>query len=432
LRCRVRKIIGLPTLLVLMLVSVVGAAEPVQLQQLLVEADNKPSLKAAYEQIAVAESKVAQVNSLPDPVLSFALSSYPLDSLRTDQTPMTGNEIRIAQMVPFPGKLDAKGKLAAKKSRWFAAAYQDARLQVRQQVKDAWFRLLFQRLAIELTNRNLKILDDFIKLTETRYEVGKGLQQNVLKAHLQRSKQLDKLLALQQQEAATLAELNSLAGRETATALETPDQLIPATEVFELAALQQDAEQNRPMFGAFAALIDQYQAQRTLAKLDYRPDFTVWAGYRWRDDALADGGPDFVSAGVSFNLPVRRASRAAAVAEADSALRMAYHQRNDFYDQVRLNIHRSLTAFEQAGELAKLYQSGIIPQANQTFQATLSAYQVDKVDFLDLLDSLMDLYQYEIDYIKAVSEQRRSLARLKAAAGLELERLSHQPDSIEG
>lgn len=408
------------------------AADSRHLEQLLIEADTNPSLRAAFEQISVSQSRIDQVNSLPDPVLSFVLSSYPVDELKTDQTPMTGNEVRLAQMFPFPGKLDAKGKVAAQQSRWFASAYQDARLQVRQQVKDAWYRLLFQRQAIELTNRNLQILGDFIKLTETRYEVGKGLQQNVLKAHLQRSKQLDQLLALQQQEEATRAELNSLAGRDSAQVLQTDSQLSAFSKDFELQLLLQQAEQQRPLFNAYAALIDQYRAQRQLARLDYRPDFTLWAAYRWRDDGLADGGTDFVSAGLSFNLPVRKARRAAAVAEADSALRLAVAKRDDFRNQVNLSIHRALTRFEQAGKLAELYRGGIIPQANQTFQATLSAYQVDKVDFLDLLDSLMTLYRYEIDYIKALSEQQRSLAQLEAVAGLEVGLLPAPTTPSEG
>ncbi|MDX2495253.1 MAG: TolC family protein [Desulfuromusa sp.] len=400
-------------------------AQPVQLTEMLKEADTKnPSLRVAQERIELTFSQIKQETSLQDPIVSVSLLNYPIDSFKTNQIPMTGNEIRLAQKFPFPGKLDVKGKIAAKKSLWFSSAYQDARLQIRRQVKDAWYRLLFQRQAIQLTNRNLKIFDDFIKLTESRYEVGKGLQQNVLKAHLQRSQQLDKLLVLQQQEEATSAELNSLVGRDTGQPLEIDSQLQSVSKNFNLQELQEQATQNRPMFKAYAALIGQYKGQRKLAQLDYRPDFTLWAGYRWRDNALADAGTDFVSAGVSFNLPVRKQRRVAAVTEADSALRLAFQQRNNFHNQINLEIHQSLASFEQAEKLVELYQGGIIPQANQTFQATLSAYQVDKVDFLDLLDSLMTLYRYEIDFIKVLSDQQRSIARLEAAAGLEVEQLS--------
>ena len=402
--------------------SASGAPSP-QLERLLDEADRNPSLQAAYEQIEVAESKIDQVESLPDPVVSFALSSYPVDGLESDRVAMTGNEIKLAQMFPFPGKLDTQGQIAANKSRWFSAVYQDARLQLRSTVKDAWFRLLFQRQAIELTERNLQLIDDFIKLTETRYEVGQGLQQNILKAQLQRSKQQEQLLFLLQQEEATQAELNSLAGRDTAQKVETDEQLKSVTRSFDLASLQLNAEHNRPLFHAFSALINQYKEQRKLAKLDDRPDFTLWASYRFRDNALPDGGTDFISAGVSLNLPIQKKRRAAAVAEADSSLRLAYQKRDDFLNRTKLTIHQELTRFEQARDLAELYQSGIIPQASQTFKATLSAYQVDKVDFLDLLDSLMTLYRYQIDHIKAISTQHRSQALVEAAAGLEINQL---------
>ena len=410
-----------------------SAAQTIQLSDLLRDADiSNPSLQVSFEQIAVAKSKIDQVTSLPDPILSISLLNYPIDEFKTNRTPMTGNEIRLAQKFPFPGKLDTKGKIAAQKSRWFASAHQDARLQIRQQIKDAWYQLLFQRQAIELTNRNLKILDDFVRLTETRYEVGKGLQQNVLKAHLQLSKQLEMLLGLQQKEAATQAILNSLAGHNTDEELAIDATLEATTTSFNLRDLQQSAEQNRPMFASFGALIEQYTAQRKLARLDYKPDFTLWAGYRWRDDALADGGTDFISTGISFNLPLRKARRSAAVVEADSALRLAHQKRNDFRNKTYLMIHRSLTRFEQASKLVELYREGIIPQATQTFQATMSAYQVDKVDFLSLLDAAMSLYRYEIDYARTLRDQQRSQAQIEAAAGLDVGQLEPLPKSVKG
>ena len=409
------------------------AAQTTQLSDLLRDADSRnPSLQVSFEQIGVAESKIDQATSLPDPILSISLLNYPTDNFKTNQTPMTGNELRLAQKFPFPGKLDTRGKIAAQRSRWFASAYQDARLQVRQQVKDAWYQLLFLRQAIELTNRNLKILDDFVRLTETRYEVGKGLQQDVLKAHLQLSKQLEMLFELQQKETATQATLNSLAGRNTDATLTIAETLKATVTTFNLHDLQQAAEQNRPMFTSFEALIEQYTAQRKLARLDYKSDFTIWAGYRWRDNSLVDGGTDFVSTGISFNLPVRRSRRAAAVAEANSALRLAHQKRNDFRNKVQLMIHQSLSRFEQAGRLAELYRGGIIPQATQTFQATMSAYQVDKVDFLSLLDAAMSLYRYEIDYARTLSDQQRSQAQIEAVAGLDIDQLEPPQKPLKG
>lgn len=401
------------------------------LQQLLLEADQNPALQSAFAQIAVAESRIKQQNSLPDPVLSLSLQSYPLDSFSTNQSPMTGNEVRLAQKFPFPGKLKTKEKIAIEKQRWYSAAYQDARLQLRGQVKDAWFRLLYLRQAVELTDRNLQLLDDFTRLTETRYAVGKGLQQAVLKAQLQYSKQLREKIDLQQNMEMTVAELNSLVGRNTDEKLETEVTLVAHKGTYQLATLRQQVEQNRPIFEAYASLIDQYKAQSQLAKLDYKPDFTLWSSYRWRDDSLADSGTDFVSVGISFNLPLRKESRSAAVAEAESSVRLAYQQANDFRNQVDLSLQQTFIRYQQAGELIELYSGGIIPQANQTFQATLSAYQVDQVGFLELLDSLMSLYRYQIEYVKAMSDQQRSFSQIEAAVGLNIDQQPEQQDTTK-
>ncbi len=320
--------------------------------------------------------------------------------------------------------------MAREKTRWYQKAFEDSRLRLRRQVKDAWYRLLYHRQAIELTKQNIALLDDFIRLTETRYKVGKGLQQNVLKAQLERSKLLDSLLTLEQQEETTLAELNRLVGRETFSPLaQQPIPELSRTE-YTLTELQAQAQQKRPLYDAYRSLIAKFEAQSRLAAIDYKPDFNLWAGYRLRDDDLADGGSDFFSTGITINLPVRLSRRRAAVAEADSGERMAHKRYNDFRLQVDLSIHQALARMRESAKLTDLYKTGIIPQADQTFQSTLAAYQVNKIDFLDLLDSLLTLYRYEIDYYRALTDHERSLAQLIFAAGLEAEVLkpvSSQP-----
>lgn len=411
--------------------TVAGAAvEPPLLEQLLEEADrNNPELLAARDRAEMVSFTIDQANSLDDPMLGVGLVNIPIDELNTDSTPMSGSTLTLSQKFPFPGKLAAQGEMAAQRTRWYQQAYQDARLKLRQQVKDAWYRLLYQRQAIELTNQNIDILDDFIRLTETRYQVGRGLQQNVLKAQVERSELYDSLLDLKQKEEAVLAELNRLVGWKTYRPLGL--QPLPELEdekiSLSLEELQAQAQQRRPLFDAYLSLIDQFKAQRVLAKLNYKPDFNVWGGYRWRDDDLADGGSDFISTGLTINLPVYKRRLDAAVAEADSGLRMAHQRYHDFRLQVELDIHRALTWMQESMAQTELYKTGIIPQADQTFKSTLAAYQVDEVDILDLLDSLMTLYRYEIDYYRALTDHKRSIAMLVYAAGLENDMLQDTP-----
>ncbi len=407
----------------LILASPAFAERPVDslpLANLLREAvQNNPALLAAHDQIEVSAARIDQVSALPDPQLSISLLNYPVDSLSSSKTPMTGNDLKLSQKFPFPGKLSTKKELARQQELWAQAKYADLTLQVRQQVRDNWYKLSFQQHAIELTQTHVGLMDDLSRLVETRYQVGKGMQQNVLRAQVARSRLFDRLLRLQKEAEISQARINSLLGRATDMTLVDIPEPNETSYAPTLASLQQQARENRPMFKAFDALIGQNEQKTRLAELDYRPDFNVWAGYRFRNDDLADGGTDFVSGGISINLPFPVAKRKAAVREADAGLRMAKQQRNEFSRQVDLELHSSLTEFQQAQKLGNLYGNGIIPQAEQAYKATLAAYQVDKVDFLALHDSLMTLYQYRVDFARALSDVQRSLARLWAITGLD-------------
>ena len=333
---------------------------------------------------------------------------------------MTGNELRLAQMFPFPGKLEGRTDLAREQARWFEAVYQDQHFQVARKVKDAWYRLYFNQQAIAVTERNLAVIDDIIRLTEVRYETGSGLQQDVLKAQVQRSRTMERLMSLRQQGAVVRSELDRLLNRPPGGTYDVPGALELVTAGHSLEAFKNAAAEKRPMNSAYQSLINRYRQQNRLAELDDYPDMTVFASWRFRDDALPDGGTDFISAGVSVNLPVYRDKRRAAKAEALAAVRMAERQSEDFHNSVVQSIQNAYARMEETHQQAELYEKGIIPQTSQGFQAALGSYQVGKLEFISLLDALMTTYQAEMEYYRVSSEYMRSLAWLEAESTLPL------------
>jgi outer membrane protein, heavy metal efflux system len=381
---------------------------------------NNPDLLAGRERWEMFGHKVAPAQALDDPTLGLALSNYPSDSFKADQTPMTGNELQLAQKFPFPGKLAAKGEVAQQQARWYQAVYEDSRLQLANKVKEVFYRLYFLDRALAVTEENLQLLDSFVSLTTTRYEVGRGLQQDVLKAQVEQSKLMDKQLELRQQRQSAQAELNRLLARPATTPLDLRGELDLIPVAADLEQLKVTARQHRPLFAAYEAQIRNFSSQRELARLDYYPNFNLWASYRFRDDGLPDGGTNFVSAGVSLNLPLWQEKRSEAVADADAGIRMARRQSEDFANMVDFTLEDSLARLQRNTNQVELYRTGIIPQAQQSFDASLTAYQVGKVELLSLLDSLMTLYRYQIDEQRALTDALRDAARLEAASGVSL------------
>jgi len=390
-----------------------------QLEQLIEEArQNNPDLQAARSRSEMAAHQVAPARTLDDPVLGVGFSSYPVDSLKADQTPMTGNEIKLSQNFPFPGKLAAKGEMAEQQAAWERAVADDTGLQLTRKVKESFYRLYYLDQALAVTNENLTILANFVSLAKTRYEVGTGLQQDLLKAQLAQSKQLSRQLLLRQQRISALAELNRLLGRPSATPLTIDGSPTLDPPAYDADQLKANARDQRPMFASYLALVKRYEQQRKLAKLDSLPNFNLWASYRFRDDNLPDGGTDFVSAGFGMTLPLWREKRVEEVAAADSGIVMARQKLTEFANQVDADIDDTYAQLQRNRDQAELYSTGIIPQAQQTFDASLAAYQVGKVEFLSLLDSLMNLYNDRLDYQRALADYQRNLAQLEGTSGV--------------
>ncbi len=95
------------------------------------------------------------------------------------------------------------------------------------------------------------------------------------------------------------------------------------------------------------------------------------------------------------------------------------HSLRDEWGVVRSEISSASTDYLEAKELFALFERGIIPQARQTVASMLAGYQVNQVDFLNLVGSQVTLLNYEVQYWKALTEANQALARLDAAVGEE-------------
>jgi outer membrane protein TolC len=169
-------------------------------------------------------------------------------------------------------------------------------------------------------------------------------------------------------------------------------------------------------------MVEAARTRHDLARKEYKPDMNLGVAYGFRDGTNANGieRPDFATVRLSFNLPIYPgvkqdkavAQRAHEINESDLALQEARQQ-------VMAEIGEAYANYRQARSQAELFKTGIIPQASQTVASMLSAYQVNKVDFLNLVRSQLTLYDYEIQYWQALSLANRALATLTAAVGKE-------------
>ncbi len=121
-----------------------------------------------------------------------------------------------------------------------------------------------------------------------------------------------------------------------------------------------------------------------------------------------------------MNVPIFAATKQRkAVNQRSSELMQQRYALQDQWNKVRAEISTAYSDFHQAKNQVVLFKSGIIPQAQQTVASMLAGYQVNKVDFLNLVRSQITLYNYETQYWKALTEANQALAQLTAVVGKE-------------
>jgi len=412
--------------IVLLLASNIAHAEVLTLQQAEQFAlQNNPALAATGKQAEAMAAMPSQVGSLPDPKVSMKALNLPMDSFSTRQENMTQMQWGFSQALPFPGKLALKSDVAEYMA---AAALQNQaefRLLLLRNTRVHWWNLAYLDQALSIIRSNQDLLRNLVRIAETKYKTGKGLQQDVLLAQLELSKLLERELSLKGVRARESATLGVLLGSPSNTHIELPPQLTAHinTQPMDVAALKREARSARPMLLGMNDKVMAAGSRVALAKKGYYPDFNIGAAYGFRQGVNPmnkQPRADLASVMLSMSIPLYSGSKQGkAVDQRMAEKAKAQFSWQDAANQVDADIDAAASDLRIARDQVALFEHGILPQARQTTASMLAGYQVNKVDFLNLVRAQLSQFNTDIRYWKQVSITHQAEARLAAAAGKE-------------
>jgi outer membrane protein TolC len=397
-----------------------AAPGPVSLQALVAEAlEQNPEIKAMRRGFDMMRARVPQAKALPEPMLSYGYAGNaafvpPFDIQKGD--PASARILSLTQEVPYPGKLTIKGKMAnvEAEAEWWN--YEQVRLNVVAEVKDAYYDLFYLHKAIETVTKNRELVEKFARIAEAGYSVGKGVQQDVLKAQVEISKLTDQLTVLEQRKQTAEARINSLLYREPETPVGRPEEIRPREFTHSLAELNEAALTNYPALKAQRRKIDREHYGVELARKDFYPDFTVGLTYFNRP-----GMPEMYGVNVGVKIPLYFwQKQRPAVTEATASARAERERLENATSLLFFRVKDRYLAVTTAQRLLKLYGTTIIPQSSLSLESAIAGYEVGKVDFLTLLDNLVTLLNYELGYYEQLSNQEKAIAALEPFVGVNL------------
>lgn len=383
--------------------------------------EGNPSLaqiKARAEAMAAIPS---QEGSLPDPTLSFGALWLPVASgLSLNKDDFTMMEVGISQTIPFPGKLALREKAATFEAEAAANTVEEARLQLARDVNIRWWQLMSVHRSLLIIADTERLLQQLVEIADTKYRVGEGLQQDVLSARLE----LAKLAQLRAQHIglhrAEIARLNALLNRPADSPVRLPDAVdTHLPDIHSDTDLQEQGEQSRPLLAQRKNAIDAAQSRLELAEKDFYPDFTLGTAYAFRQNTpTGQSRSDFVSFQLSMTLPIYTGRKQAkAVDQRHSELLKERYALDEAERKIQSEISSSLAIYRGNREQFGLFDNGILALAQQTVAASLTAYQVGKADFLNVIRAANAWFVYRIQYWQTLAEAHQALAQLAAAVG---------------
>lgn len=406
-----------------------------------------PDIEASQKKRDALWERPPQAKAWDDPRLEFGVRNVPADDADFTKIDMTMKEVALSQAIPMPGITSLREKIAIQEAKSADRMHDYTRLQITREVKKAYFELYLVNRHIGTAEKNKGLLRQFVEITQAKYAVGKGMQQDVLKAQVELSEFIERLIKFKQEKATIIAELNRLLARDDSAPLLGQPVLQQHRISQSETELAEAAKAGNPGLLSLQEIIARNEADYKLAKKSYVPEITVAGAYGQRENGHrskaspaivtnTDGTSNLVavqqldqdtkrsdifSVAVGINVPIWfHSKQSKKVAETFHMIEQSKAEYRALANEIHYKIRDLMAKQVRETELIELYEHGIIPQATQSLNSAIAGYQVGSVDFLTLLDSQITLCNAELQVSTAQAQYQMNLADIETIVGKKL------------
>ena len=283
-------------------------------------------------------------------------------------------------------------------------------------MEHAFYRLYVVDRSIELTAAHRRSLENIEQVLASQYRVGRAEQQDLLRIQTEIAKLHDDESRLARRRSTTAAWLNQLIDYPPNRDVAETTPLSPRTINADVDRLMALAAEHNPQLAALVHQAERNQAEIELARLARWPDAAV--GFEWtytepRDPFIppinpetgaqppysskSDQGDDnWGDHSAVQPADLGLTGLEAAEREARLKLERTEHDRQSAANRIAFEVYDAWTRVQSRQETAALLASTIIPQARQTYEVSLTAYQAGKADFLAVIDNWRRLLDFEL------------------------------------
>ncbi|PCJ81216.1 MAG: transporter [Bacteroidetes bacterium] len=392
-----------------LLVSTFSQAQT--LDEFILEAsENNPSLLSKYALFEASLQRVAQANSLPDPILSFG---YFISPVETKLGPQKA-KLSLSQMFPWFGVLSLKEDIATQEAQAKYHQFLDAQLALTYKVKSAWYPIRETQDVILIQMEYLELLETLKELSTISFKNGKSEMVDVVRVNILISETKTQIELLKSLIIPLKSSLANLLGRSSGEDIVVSETQYSVTDELELRYSKTEVL-SHPSLMVYEYMYASSTSKIDLAQKLTKPSIGIGVDYVFVNEitelSIPDNGRDVFMPMLSMNVPIFRKSYRAAQQESvflSNSIELASDSKKNellsSYDMAHYKLLKSK-------DLLSLY-SEQIDSSNRAFTLLLASYSNDYSGFEEVLRMKQDLLRFEIAQKQASTEFFIALAQL--------------------
>lgn len=365
------------------------------------------SLEAIQKRLSAVDNEYEVSRNFADPELSLSLSDIQLnDASNRSIEPMQYTAINLKQKIPYFGKRDAASKKVDAKKQKILSTLEDAKVQLVKSIK-------LTAYSIYQVEQQLKITDDYIKLTRQNIELYTAYSTSDTKAHMgimSAELSLSQLKIKHSRLQSLLSALYKNVSYLSAMDVKSLELSLEMREPHEL-AYYLDATEQSSAYKIKKALVKEADAEIRVKELDKNVDPFVQVGYFYRESF-----EDYVNINIGFALPIygtqdskEEASRKLSLASKSEAV--------DFKNSLDSKIVQEYEKLQDSYRVYNIIEKESLPQIEHMFDLTNTSIKSgsDLFIYIELLGKKLRLDEQSIEALSAYYKANASLDALIGA-----------------
>ncbi|HHL40395.1 MAG TPA: TolC family protein [Deltaproteobacteria bacterium] len=405
--------LALAALLVLAAVShgFAGEDSPVYTLDEIIEVAMRenPSVAVFRANLDAARGEVTASRAYPNPEVEVGGSRG--TSLETDESAAEFS-ISIGQPIEWPGKRLYREKAARSALERREIEKESFLIELRYEVKAAFYRLLLANKEVEIAAENLTTVEKLLATVRARVEAGETPEFELVKARVEKLKAGKALRSAEKKALIAAARLNGLLGNALPAGFAVKGEFRSPVGGYSKEEILARAFEDHPFIRAAKKQVELSRNELRREQESVMPDVTVRGFYDKEIDKKT------VGLGISVPLPVWYRN-SGEIASASAALAQAQADLHRTRVELSVALDEALRDYEIALGQTEVFEEGLLEQARQALRIAEFSYAQGASGILDYLDAQRVYRETLLDYGRARFDLSLAIIDIERLSGEE-------------